>query len=124
MESNKLVGPIAGGVQPLHQSQTTSQQTTSTGLPEASTIAPRAEDHVKRWIFRTHDTVAHRAHATNKAIEQLMAKYCQPAHYSDRDWWESERTEAINSIVKLSRAWCDLAELRLADFSMTVIIPI
>lgn len=113
MESNKLVDPIE---QSLRQCQKTSQQTTSTGLAEARKIAPRAECLVKRWIFHTHDTVADRAHTTNKAIEQLMAKHYQPAHYSDADWWESERAEAIKGIVKLSQAWCELAELRLADF--------
>ena len=117
MESNKLVDPIDGGVQSLRQSQKTSQRTTSTGLPEATRIAPRSEDHIKRWIFHTHDTVADRARATNNAVEQLMAKYYQPAHYSDGYWWESERMEAIDGLVKLSQAWCDLAELRLADFS-------
>jgi hypothetical protein len=47
-------------------------------MPQHGSSAIRDGDHVRKWIFKTEDTVADRAHTRFKAIEAFMIQYYMP----------------------------------------------
>jgi hypothetical protein len=115
MDLNKLVEAIDGSTHSLRQSQKVPQGATAPGSADTTKHALRLNNYVKSSIFQNHDTIADRAHATNKAIDQLFSKYYRPTYYPDGDWRNWERMADVDNILKLAQGWFELAKARLAE---------
>jgi hypothetical protein len=86
-------------------------------MPQHAFSAITDGNHLKKWIFKTEDTVADRAHTTFKAIEVFMTQYYMPegGPYARSLEHFARRFIVLEDILQKAKAWHELAERRAED---------